>query len=316
MKIIGTGSALPKRSVDNNELSTFLETSDEWIFTRTGISSRRVLTDETMEDLTACAAQKALAQANLTAADVDYIICSTTYSPFITPALATVVQGIIQAQCPSIDINGACAGFIYALELANGLLQSGKNNILIVCAESNTRMTDWTDRSTCVLFGDAAAAAIVTKSEDTMLIRTNTVSNLSPLCAYNASGNSPFAVPYPSDHLYMAGQEVYKFAVTASIADIAALLEETGLQQQDIDYFILHQANNRIVEAVRQRLEVEPERFPNNIRHLGNTTSASVLLLLDELSREGKLKTGDKIIMSTFGAGMVTGACLMHWTCI
>jgi 3-oxoacyl-[acyl-carrier-protein] synthase-3 len=315
MKILGTGSELPKRTVKNAELMTFLDTSDEWITSRTGISERRVLSDDTLEQLAASAAAKALDNAGIGAEELDLIICSNVMGPYITPALSCIVQGSIGASCPCFDVNAACAGFIYTLNIASAFIDSGKaSKILIVSAEAVSHMANWTDRATCVLFGDGAGAVVVTKGEGLRAIRLGTTSNTEALCQKQITGNSPFeheAVKEP--YLFMNGQEVYKFAVSASPEDVQSVLETAGLQPQEIKYFLLHQANLRIIEAVRTRLHQDKEKFPHNLDRLGNTSSASIPILLDSLNKEGKLNNGDLLVMSAFGAGLVNGACVIQW---
>lgn len=314
MKIIGTGSAAPKLCINNDDLSKFLDTSDEWIRTRTGIVERRILTEESLEDLAAEAANSALSEAGLLAADIDYILCSSVLNPYLTPALSCVVQGKIGAACPCLDLNGACAGFLYALEMADALLASGKaRNILVLAAECPTRMVDWTDRSTCVLFGDGAGAAVVSAGGEDPAFRMYTACDTTVLNAYHASGNCPYTKPSPATPLYMSGQEVYKFAVSRATEDIKALCAEQGKELSDIGHFLLHQANLRILEAVRNRLKQPEEKFPHNVERYGNTSSAGVAILLDELNKAGALKRGEYLALSAFGAGLTSGACLLRW---
>ncbi|MGI6664202.1 MAG: beta-ketoacyl-ACP synthase III [Christensenellaceae bacterium] len=315
MKIIGLGSALPKLRVTNDMLSTFLDTSDEWISTRTGIKERRILSDEMLEDLAAEAVKKALAQAKITADEIDYIICSNANNEYTTPALACIIQGLVGADCPAVDANAACAGFVYALELAEGLLLGNKyNKILIVCAESLSKMVDWEDRATCVLFGDGVGAAIVEKSEDPFLFKTGSKPDKEIIYGRNQPGNAPYTTnKQDAIGMQMQGQEVYRFAVSAATEDIKELLDEAGLTPEEIKFFLLHQANQRIMNGVQKRLRVAKEAVPSNIAKYGNTSSASIPILLDELVREGLLQKGDKLVMSAFGAGLVTGACLFTW---
>jgi 3-oxoacyl-[acyl-carrier-protein] synthase-3 len=303
---------MPQRRVRNEELATFLDTSDEWIRTRTGIEERRVLSgDEKLEDLAFQAAQTALSRAKLQARELDYILCSNVVSEHITPGLGTIVQGLLGASCPSLDLNAACAGFIYALQVAQGLLKSGSKTILILCAEMNSRLCDWTDRRSCVLFGDGAAAAIVTSGGEDFLFQMTTQSNSSVLYAKNQPGNSPFQNPWQAEYLTMNGQEVYKFAVAAACKGIRSLLELAGLQTQSIRYFLIHQANLRIIQSVREKLGLDPSLFPTNIQRYGNTSSVSIPLLLEELFQSGELKPGDQLVFSAFGAGLQTGCCLL-----
>ncbi|OQB25112.1 MAG: 3-oxoacyl-(acyl-carrier-protein) synthase 3 [Firmicutes bacterium ADurb.Bin182] len=315
MRITGTGSELPKRVVTNDELMTFLDTSDEWITSRTGISKRRVLSDESLDKLAASAAAKALENAGIGANELDLMICSNVMGPYITPGLSCIVQGLIGAHCPCFDINAACAGFIYALDMAKAYLDSNKAaNILIVSAEAVSHMTDWNDRATCVLFGDGAGAVVVSKGEGLRAVRLGTTSNTEVLYQKQITGNSPFELNQVKDpSLVMNGQEVYKFAVSVSAEDVKAVLEQSGIQAQDVKYFLLHQANHRILEAVRSRLHQGKEKFPVNLDRLGNTSSASIPILLDELNRQGKLSDGDILAMSAFGAGLVNGACVIQW---
>ncbi|MCR4963215.1 MAG: ketoacyl-ACP synthase III [Firmicutes bacterium] len=314
MKIVATGSAVPDLIVGNQELTGFLDTSDQWIRERTGIEQRRIHQGD-LEMLAARAAQNALAAAGLSAGQLDLILCSNVHSRYLTPSLSSVVQGLIGASCPCLDINGACAGFVYALEIAAAHLQSRRyQRILLLCAEEPTRMVDWHDRSTCVLFGDAAAAAIAVPEGEAPLFKMGVVSNDQAIYAYHGPGNCPYE---KSDRretpLVMKGQEVYKFAVQSSQADIQYLCGQAGIGLEQVDYFLLHQANARIVEAVRSHLRQPPEKFPSNVRRYGNTSSAGLPLLLDEVNRQGKLQPGDTVILSAFGAGLTTGSCLLKW---
>jgi 3-oxoacyl-[acyl-carrier-protein] synthase-3 len=316
LRILSTGSALPSRVVSNRELTDFLDTSDEWISTRTGIRERRVLSDESLSHLAARAARAALENAKLGADAIDFIICSTVQGEWVTPALACILQRDLGATCPAFDVNGACAGFVYALDLADAYLRAGKaGRVLIVCAEAMSHIVDWTRREECVLFGDGAGAVVVDGGEGLLSTRLTASGNSAPLNMRAATGNSPFQRnPVSQEYLRMAGQEVYRFAVSASAEDIRALLAESGLEPGDVDYFLLHQANLRIVEAVRVRLGQPPEKFPHNLESYGNTSSATLPILLDEMNRAGALRPGQLLAMSAFGAGLVTGACLIRWS--
>lgn len=315
MKIIGTGSAHPTCAVSNEMLEQFLETTDEWITERTGIKERCVISSEKLEDLAVEAANKALENAGLTAADIDFLICSNVVNEYVTPALSCIIQGKIGATCPTIDINAACAGFIYALDMAEDKLQCKKaKNILIVCAEEPSRMVSWQNRSTCVLFGDGAGAAVVTEGDQMKAIRLTT-SSLTEVLYYQRSLEP---TPYISkeenfEPLVMKGREVFKHAVTNSCRDIKKLLNETGLNPEDIRYYVLHQANRRIIESIRGFLGVDEDRVPHNVERYGNISSAALPALLDELNRTGKLQKGDKLVFSAFGAGFTTGACIIEW---
>lgn len=316
MKIIGTGRAHPAKVVTNAMLEQFLDTSDEWIKTRTGMSERRVISSEKLEDLATKAAILAIEDAGLTPADIDYIICSNVVNEYITPSLSCIVQGAIGAKCACVDVNAACSGFIYALDMADDRLKSGKaKNILVLGAEEPTRMVDWSDRSLCVLFGDGAGAVVVTEGDGLICSRLTTTSKVDCLHYVRRLEPTPYITKEEySGPMYMNGKEVFKTAVLSSSRDIKTLLDKAGLAPSDIKYYVLHQANMRIIEAIANWLKLDMSHFPTNVERCGNTSSASVPLLLDELASDGKLQKGDKILMSAFGAGFTTGACIIEWT--
>ena len=313
--ILGTGSSAPQLTVDNNKLSEFVETNDAWIAQRTGIRSRRILQKETLTNLASESAKKALEDAQTNPQELDLILCSTLQGDYLTPSLACLVQEQIKASCMAVDINAACSGFIYALDMAQAYFQAGKaQKILIVCAEAMSRIVDWRDRATCVLFGDGAGAVVLGKGDDLMALRTTAQGSLESLHAPVFMGNSPFAqASEEKAYLYMNGQEVYKFAVSSVEADVDFALKQANLSPDDIDCYLLHQANSRIIEAARKRLGQPSEKFPTNIDRYGNTSSASIPILMDELSRSGHLKKGDKLLLNAFGAGMTTGVCILKW---
>lgn len=315
MKISGTGSTLPKKVVTNDMLAQFLDTSDEWIKTRTGVSSRFVISDEKLEDLAAEAAIKALEDAGIKAEELDFIICSNVVNEYITPQLSCIVQGAVGAHCPCIDINCACAGFIHAIEIAESFYQAGKvRNVLIVCAEEPTRMTDWADRRTCVLFGDGAGAAVLTPGDNIRSVMLSAASATDKLWQYRTLQMTPYITKEEKDvPLQMKGQEVFKFAVTAASKDITRALKESGMEPSQIDHYLLHQANIRIINAIQHYLEQPAEKFPTNIGNHGNSSSACCPILLDECNKAGRFKKGDMIAISSFGAGFVSGAVIIEW---
>lgn len=315
MKISGTGSVLPKKIVTNDMLAQFLDTSDEWIKTRTGVSSRFVISDEKLEDLAAKAAQKALEDAGIKAEELDFIICSNVVNEYITPQLSCIIQGAIGASCPCIDINCACAGFIHAVEMAEAFYKAGKvRNVLIVCAEEPTRMTDWSDRRTCVLFGDGAGAAVLTPGDNIKSVKLSASSATEKLWQYRTLQPTPYITKEEMDvPLQMKGQDVFKFAVTAASKDITRALNDSQIEASEVDYYLLHQANIRIINAIQNYLEQPAEKFPTNVENHGNSSSSCCPILLDECNRKGMFKKGDKIAMSAFGAGFVSGALVMEW---
>lgn len=320
MKIIGTGSSLPKKEVTNDMLSAFLDTSDEWIVTRTGISSRKVISDERLEDLAVDAARKAIDDAGITLDDIDIIICSNVVNEFVTPGLSCVIQRDLGTKVPTMDLNAACAGFIYGLDFAHGYSLAHKDvrNILLVCAEEPTRMMNWADRNVCVLFGDGAAAVVLDctdKDEDCIKeVKLSGVPAVESLYYKRVLEPTPYITkekdPVP---LTMNGRDIFRMATRAGVADISAILDKTGIKADEIDYFLLHQANLRIIDSIQRHFDIAPDKFVHNIEHLGNTSSASVPILLDDMNRAGRLSRGQKLVMSAFGAGFVSGAALIVW---
>lgn len=313
--ILGTGSAYPKRVVTNDELSAMVETSDEWIKTRTGVSERRVLTDETLIDIALSAAKRALDDAGVSPGDLDLILCATIRNEYITPTLACVLQKELGATCPAMDINAACSGFLYALDIADGYFARRRvQKVLVVAAEAMSKMADWTDRATCVLFGDAAGAAVLGEGEDLLSLKITASGNDEHLVIPHVQGNSPFSSVEPRDpYVYMNGQEVYKFAVSSICQDLAAVIAAAGLEQEQIHHVLPHQANSRIIEAAKGRLNIPADRYHMNIARFGNTSAASIPVLMDELSRTGTFKKGEFLALSAFGGGFTTGACVLRW---
>lgn len=315
MKLLGTGSVIPSRVVTNDDLSRFLDTSDEWIYPRTGIKSRHVISDELLEDLATQAAEKAIADSGIKKDELDFFICSNVVNEYMTPGLSCIISAKLGISCPCIDINCACPGFIYAMDIAETYFAAGKvKNVLIVCAEEPSRMTSWEDRSTCVLFGDGAGAAVFTKGDNVKGIKLNSEPSVDKLYEFRRLMPTPYVTKEEHDiPLQMNGKDVFKFAVTTSVRDINALLEENGMTLDDVDYFMIHQANMRIIEGIRRGLGVSPEKFPTNIVDHGNSSSASCPILLDECSRRGLFKKGDILVFSAFGAGLLSAAAIMEW---
>ena len=316
MKIIGTGSALPAKAVTNEMLAGFLDTSDEWITTRTGIRTRRLLSTETLRELALKAAKAALESSGLRPEDIDYLICSNVANSYVSPSLGSIILGPLGCKCPTFDMNGACAGLVYSLDVADAFLKSKDvKNILIVAAEEPSRFCSWHDRATCVLFGDGASALVVTRGEGFLDFRLTGNTHTDVMYYKRAMEPTPFdRVEEKTMPLVMEGREVFRLAVEASIEDVDTLLERNGMTGADIDLFLLHQANKRIIECIREHLGQPKEKFPTNIQNYGNTSSASIGILMDELSREGKLKDGATLMLSAFGGGFVTGAAILKWS--
>lgn len=315
MKISGIGSSLPKQVVTNQMLAEILDTSDEWITTRTGIKERRVLSSEYVLDLAVDAAQKALVDANLEAKDLDFVIVANVVNEYVTPALSCIVKEKIGAKCPCIDLNGACVGFIYACDIAEAYYKIGRvKNVLVVCAEAPAHMLDWHDRTCAVLFGAGAGAAVLTPGDNIITTRLTSSNGWDRLyemhdlqwCPFDKKGSTNLP-------LVMHGQDVFRFATSTCVNDLNVVLKEANLTADQIDTYFIHQANLRIIKYIEQMLGQPAEKFPTNIEKYGNTSSASLPILLDETKRAGKLHEGDMIAFSAFGAGLVSGAMIMKW---
>lgn len=315
MKIVGTGSALPQQSVTNENLSKFLDTSDEWIISRTGIKERRLITTEDLLELAVKASKSAIEAANIHPSQLDYIICSNVANNFVTPAMSCILQKRLEAQCPCVDINGACVGFIFALDMAEALQKAGRaNHILIICAEEPSKFCNWKERDTSVLFGDGAGAVVISQGDRLKSIRLTTTSKPEVLYYQRKMEQTPFDEGTEMQNpLVMSGRDVFKMAVASSIQDVNAVLKEAGLETSQVDWFLLHQANARIIDSIRANFSCDKEKFPLNLDKYGNTSSASIPILLDELVRTNKIKPGDNLVLSAFGAGFVSGACVLQW---
>mgnify|MGYP003288680752 FL=1 len=315
MKIVGTGSALPQQSITNENLSKFLDTSDEWIISRTGIKERRLITTEDLLELAVKASKSAIEAANIHPSQLDYIICSNVANNFVTPAMSCILQKRLEAQCPCVDINGACVGFIFALDMAEALQKAGRaNHILIICAEEPSKFCNWKERDTSVLFGDGAGAVVISQGDRLKSIRLTTTSKPEVLYYQRKMEQTPFDEGTEMQNpLVMSGRDVFKMAVASSIQDVNAVLKEAGLETSQVDWFLLHQANARIIDSIRANFSCDKEKFPLNLDKYGNTSSASIPILLDELVRTNKIKPGDNLVLSAFGAGFVSGACVLQW---
>ncbi|WP_130811983.1 beta-ketoacyl-ACP synthase III [Olsenella sp. Marseille-P4559] len=316
--IIGTGSALPECVVTNDELSQFLDTSDEWIRVRTGIRERRICTTESLDDLAEQASLRALASAGIDAADLDLIVCSTTTGDHLMPAEACAVAERLGASCPAFDVSAACSGFVFALDVADGYLARGRaRRALVLSAEKCSRIMDWTDRSTCVLFGDAAAAVVVESGGASPLwTRLRTIPNVAALDVSGIVGTSPFDRTHDAagpSALSMRGRSVYRFAVTEVSRELRDMAGETGVALSGIDHFVLHQANERIIDAVCARLGLDRSRVAVNMATTGNVSSACIPLALDGMSRRGELAPGELVALVGFGAGLDVASTLVRW---
>lgn len=317
VKIAGTGSFLPERVVDNFEIARMVDTSDEWIQTRTGIRTRHIATDETVAGMATEAAKKAVENAGITPEEIDLIIVSTVSAEQSLPCVACEVQKALGAKgAAALDVNSACSGFITGYQMAAGQIKAGlAKTALVIGSECLSNYVDWTDRGTCILFGDGAGAAILKADcapEDLRIpcvLHADGSKGDSLTCSLGHGKNK---VPY-DEYYRMDGRAIFKFAVKKVPEVIHEVLDLSGHTVEEIDYFILHQANKRIIDAIAKRLRQDESKFPMNIMDNGNISSACIPMLLDDMNRKGFLKPGMKLVLAGFGAGLTWGGFYLEW---
>ncbi len=321
--ILGTGAYVPQRVLTNKDLETIVNTNNNWILERTGIAERRIAApDETNVTMAVAAARQALTAADLAPEDLSYIILATNTPTHYFPAGAIQIQeelginGVVAA----FDVQAGCTGFNYALYVAERMVAPEGKRALVIGSDTNSRFTDWTDRSTCVLFGDGAGAAVVGPVERGGILAAFVRSsfNMKLYCEteFNAQV-SPFVAPSTSTErhfLHMDGPEIFKFAVKAVKESIKRIMEMADIERDELDYLIIHQANNRILEAAARFAGVPLEKLYVNVNRYGNTSAASVPIALNEALSEGRIKPGDKVLLCSFGAGVTWGAALVEWS--
>ena len=328
IRILATGSYVPERILSNADLEKMVDTSDEWIRTRTGIQYRHLAEPEqASSDLATIAAQRALQKAGLSGCDMDAILVATITPDHAFPSTACIVQkniGAAGAFC--FDMAAACSGLIYALQTGYSLIKASPSiyrRILVIGVEMPTRLVDWTDRNTCVLFGDGASAVILGLDEadngPDFLVASDlhTDGTLCDLLKLPAGGSrmpaSEQTVADKMHFMHMAGREVFKNAVAGMVGSSCATLERAGVPVSDVRWVIPHQANIRIIDAVSQRVGASPEQVYTNIARMGNTSAASIGICMDELANDGKLVPGDLVLITAFGGGLTWGAMLIRW---
>jgi 3-oxoacyl-[acyl-carrier-protein] synthase-3 len=307
---------VPQGVLDNEQISTLVDTSDDWITKRTGISARHISTGENTSDLAVAVAQELLKNAGLDPADVDLILVATVTGDYLTPSVACLVQAAIGAEnAAAFDINAACTGFVYGLSVAHKFLLSEQyKNILLIGSEVLSKFTDYDDRATCILFGDGAGGMVLSArpgglySEKLHARGDKEAINFGyqPVINPFAKGERNF------DFIHVDGREVFDFAVKSVTKNIEELLAQTDMALEDIDYIIPHQANGRIIEAIAKKLKTDLSKFYTNIDRYGNTSSASIPIALSEMSEQGTLKPGKKIILAGFGGGLTWGCILLE----
>jgi 3-oxoacyl-[acyl-carrier-protein] synthase III len=323
VSIIGTGSYVPEKVLTNADLSRMVDTSDEWITTRTGIKERRVAAkDEHTSDLAAKAALKAIEQAKISPKEIDMILVATATPDMLFPATACFVQkkiGATNAAC--LDISAACAGFLFGVEIAQQFITSHTHDtVLVIGADKLTSITNWSDRNTCVLFGDGAGAAILRHRGSAHGVISSHIGSDGEFTdiLFMPGGGSRCPITKENAHLnlatiHMTGKEVYKQAVIAMLNAAKKALELAGLTIDDIACVIPHQANLRIIEAIADRLKIPIEKFYVNLDKYGNTSAAAVAIALDEANRSGRIKPGDYILMVVFGGGLTWASIVIEW---
>ncbi len=312
-RIAGTGSYLPEKILTNADLEHMVDTTDEWIFTRTGIRERHIVADDQFtSDLALYAARNAIDSAGIKASDIDLIIVATTTPDKIFPSTAAILQHKLDiAGCPAFDIQAVCSGFVYALSTADNFIKSGAAKCaLVVGAEAFSRITDWKDRGNCILWGDGAGAVILQASEEQGIISTH----LHADGQYSKMLHVPRKNdPLSADTIIMEGNAVFKMAVNTLDAIVDETLIANGMQKSDIDWLVPHQANIRILQATAKKLDMSMDRVVVTVDKHGNTSAASIPLALDVAVRDGRIKRGEIILMEAFGGGFTWGSALIRY---
>ncbi len=317
-RIAGTGSYLPEKMLTNDDLAKFVDTSDEWIRTRTGITERHIAADDqTTSDLAYFAATRAMEAAGVSADEIDMIVVGTTTPDLIFPSTACLLQARIGATgCGAMDVNAACSGFIYALSVADKFIRCGDaRTVLVVGAETLTRIVDWTDRTTCVLFGDGAGAVVLKADEDTGILSTHLHADGSKkeLLWDPVGVSTGFGENGQGGKILMKGNDVFKYAVKALDSVVDETLQANGLDKHDLDWLIPHQANLRIIEATAKRLDMSMDQVVVTVDKHGNTSAGSVPLALDAAVRSGRVQRGQLLLLEAFGGGFTWGSALLRY---
>ena len=319
-RIVGTGSYLPEKVLTNEDISKIVDTSDEWITARTGIRERRIAAEgETTADLGYQAALRAMEAAGVEASEIDLIVVGTTTPDLIFPSTACLIQHRLGANgCAAFDVNAACSGFVYALSVADKFIRSGASRTaLVIGSETLTRMVDWSERTTCVLFGDGAGAVVLKADTETGILSTHLHADGGKKeLLWNPVGVSVGFKPGEPNagvRINMAGSDVFKYAVKALDSLVDETLEANGLDRHDIDWLVPHQANLRIIEATAKRLDMPMERVVVTVDKHGNTSSGSVPLALDMAVRDGRIQRGQLVLLEAFGGGFTWGSALLRY---
>ena len=316
-KICGTGSYVPPHVMDNNDLAKIVDTSDEWIRERTGIGKRHIIEEETTSYMAGQAALRAVEQSGIDPSEIELILVATSSSEIVFPCAACEVQKTIGAvHAAGYDLNAACTGFVLAFNTAQAYIGAGiYKTVLVIGADSMSNLVDWSDRGTCILFGDGAGAVLLRAEEGApVYMAAHSDGVKGPALTGMSRHRKDWKIENDSkSYIHMDGQAVFKFAVRKVPEIIEEVLDRAGIGIDEIDYFVLHQANRRIIEAAAKRLKTDITKFPMNLEEYANTSAATVPILLDEMNREGSLHKGQKIMLAGFGAGLTWAACLFEW---
>jgi len=319
-RIAGTGSYLPDKVLTNADLEKIVDTSDEWIVSRSGIRERHIAADDqTTSDLSYEAALKALEAAGMTADEIELIIVGTTTPDIVFPSTACLLQAKLGISgCGAFDVNAACSGFIFALSVADQFIRAGTvKNVLVVGAETLTRLVDWTDRATCVLFGDGAGAVVLKADSEAGILSTHLHADGGKqdllICPVGPSKGFKPELPNAGVKIHMAGSDVFKHAVKALDSVVDETLHANGLDKSDLDWLIPHQANLRIIEATAKRLHMSMDQVIVTVDRTGNTSSGSIPLALDEAVRSGRIQRGQLLLLEAFGGGFTWGSALIRY---
>lgn len=314
--ILGTGMYVPPKIVTNHDLEQVVDTNDEWIVQRVGVKQRHISTDETSAEMGYKAALSALENSGTKPEEIDLILAASVSGDTLCPSNACIIQGLLGVSCNAMDINAACSAFLYLMDTAAGFFARGKaKKILVIGTERMSRILDWNDRSTCVIFGDGAGAAVLEAGDGYIDSVFHVTGGMGILDVPQPVGNSPFYTKgqYLTPFVHMKGQETFKFAVTSICSDVKELLAQNDLTIDDIAYVVPHQANKRIIDFAATKLKMPKEKFYVNIDRYGNTSAASVPIVLDEMNRAGMFKSGDLILFTAFGGGLASAASLVRW---
>ncbi len=313
--ILGTGMYVPPKIVTNDDIAKLVDTNDEWIRQRVGVRQRHISTNETAADMGAKAALAALENSGVKKEEIDLILAASVSGESISPSVSCMIQNILGVKCMTMDINAACSAFVFMLDTAAGFFARKRvKKVLVIGAERLSRIVDWEDRNTCVIFGDGAGALVLGEGDDYLESVFHVKGGDDVIDIPQLIGKSPFfELEQKKPYIHMRGQDTFRFAVKAICKDSKYVIKQCGMRFEDIKYIVPHQANQRIIDFASELLHVPKEKFYTNIDRMGNTSSASIPIALDELNRAGKLQKGDYVLMPAFGGGLASAACLVRW---